>query len=236
MDISPLQAHRVKAEDLPLDRLAANPHISEPEKIAALSHGFEAVLLQKVLQEAQRPVFKSKYASDSTTHGIYRDMVTDQLAESISKSNSLGLAQSLAAGLQRHSRAPSTPAPMAGGDGPPAPSAPAVLRSPKDAADRAVTAGAQGHVAAPQTPAADGGEPLSGRPAVRILASPKMKGVTDRIEERARTLRASATPAKGAVSPGSGTPPPGGSREAHPAPGAKTELHPPCPPNPIHHD
>jgi Rod binding domain-containing protein len=180
MDISPLLARRVKAEDLPLDRLAANAHVSEPEKIVAAGHAFEALLLRQVLQEAQQPVFKSKYATDSTTSGIYRDMVVEQLAESMAKSNSLGLAQSLAAGLQHQSRSGSTPAAPLGGHNPAAESKPPVLRSPKDAAEHPVTAPMQGPVGAPRSGLPAGGEPVSGPPAVRALDSPKMRDLSDR--------------------------------------------------------
>ncbi len=154
--------------------------MSEPEKIAAASHAFEALLLRQVLQEAQRPVFKSKYANDSTTNGIYRDMVVEQLADSMAKSNSLGLAQSLASGLQRQFRSASTPAAPGGQHDPAAESKPSALRSPKDAADHAATPPTHGPVGAPQTRLPAGGEPVSGPSAVPTLNAPKMKDLSDR--------------------------------------------------------
>lgn len=153
MDLSPLLASRVKAEDLPLDRLASNTHVSEPEKIVAAGHAFEALLLRQVLQEAQRPAFPSKYANDSASNGIYRDLMVEQLAEKMAKSNSLGLAQSLASGLQRQLRSPSAPAAPGGGHDP---------------------------VAASQARLPAGGEPVSGSAAARTLSSPKMRGLSDR--------------------------------------------------------
>ena len=180
MHISPLLARRIKAEDLPLDRLASNTHLSEPEKIVAASHAFEALLLRQVLQEAQRPVFKSKFANDSTTNGIYRDMVVEQLADGMAKSNSLGLAQSLAAGLQRQFPSASTPAAPGAEHGPAAQSKSSALRSPKDAADQPVKPAIQGPVAAPQTHLPAGGEPVSSPAAVRALNSPKMRDLSDR--------------------------------------------------------
>ena len=86
-------------ENVPLESLAANTQASEQDKIAAASRAFEAVLLRQILQESQKPVFASKLIGNSTADGIYRDMVVNQLAESISKSGSLGLAQSFAAQL-----------------------------------------------------------------------------------------------------------------------------------------
>jgi Rod binding domain-containing protein len=180
MDLSPLLARRVKAEDLPLDRLVSSTHVSEPEKIVAASHAFEALLLRQVLQEAQRPVFKSKYANDSTTNGIYRDMVVEQLADGMAKSNSLGLAQSLAAGLQRQFPSASTPAAPVVQHDPGAESKPSALRSPKDTAEQPVKPAPQGPVAAPQTHSPAGGEPVAGPAAVRALDSPKMRDLSDR--------------------------------------------------------
>jgi Rod binding domain-containing protein len=180
MDISPLLARRVKAEDLPLDRLASNTRVSEPEKIAAAGHAFEALLLRQVLQEAQRPVFQSKYANDSTTHGIYRDMVVEQLAESMAKSNSLGLARSLASAMQRQFRSPSPPAATSGEHAPTPASKASALMSPKDAADHPGTPRAQGPVAAPTTHLPAEAGPDSGPSADRTLNSPKMRDLSDR--------------------------------------------------------
>jgi Rod binding domain-containing protein len=103
MDVAPLQSRRVKAADLPLDRLASNHQVSQTEKVGAVSQAFEALLFGQILRECQKPVFQSKFIGNSTTDGIYRDMVVEQLAQNISKSHSLGLAQSLAGGLGRQS-------------------------------------------------------------------------------------------------------------------------------------
>lgn len=94
MELTAIQPH-LKAADLSLEQLAANAHLSEPEKIGELSRQFEAVLLRQILSEAQKTVFKSKSSNDSTARSIYQDMTTNQLADSISKSGSFGLARSL---------------------------------------------------------------------------------------------------------------------------------------------
>jgi Rod binding domain-containing protein len=94
MEISATTAH-VKAADLPLDRLLTNSQLSEQDKVGELSRQFEAVLLRKILADAQKTVFHSKYTDESTASGIYRDMITNQLADNISKSGTFGLAQSL---------------------------------------------------------------------------------------------------------------------------------------------
>lgn len=94
MELTGIQPH-VKASELPLDRLAANPNLSETDKIEELSRQFEAVLLRQIIGEAQKTVFKSKYSDESTASSIYQDMTANQLADSISKHGSFGLARSL---------------------------------------------------------------------------------------------------------------------------------------------
>jgi Rod binding domain-containing protein len=110
MQISPLQRH-VNAADLPLEKLAGNSQVSEQEKVAELSRQFEAVLVRQILSEAQKPVFKSSLNQDSAATGIYRDMTTNQLAESISHSKGLGLADTLAQQMGRQLKLDSTPKP-----------------------------------------------------------------------------------------------------------------------------
>lgn len=83
-----------------MEKLAGNSRISEQDKIAEVSRQFEAVLLRQILQSAQKTNFASKFTGDSTTSGIYQDMVTNQLADSISKSGAFGLAQTLNQQLQ----------------------------------------------------------------------------------------------------------------------------------------
>jgi Rod binding domain-containing protein len=101
MDIPPLHAPRVEAAHLSLDRLAASTQVPESEKITEVSRAFEAVLLRQILSETQRPVFRSEYTGNSTTDGIYRDLIVNQMAEAISKSGSFGVGKNLARELQR---------------------------------------------------------------------------------------------------------------------------------------
>ena len=100
MEISPLQRH-VQAADLPLDKLAANSNLSQADKVGEVSRQFEAILLRQILSEAQKPVFKSKMNPDTASSGIYRDMITTQLADSISRSKALGLADTLSRQLTK---------------------------------------------------------------------------------------------------------------------------------------
>lgn len=95
MKIHSLQSQpQVKAAELPLEQLAANPNVPESEKVGEACRQFEAVLLRQMLQEARKPVLDPK-ADNSTTQGIYNDMINNQLADSISRSGEVGLAKSL---------------------------------------------------------------------------------------------------------------------------------------------
>ena len=88
----PLIQRPVSAADLPPEQLAHNSALSEPEKLAQASRQFEALLLRQILAETQKTVIPSKFSDNSVSSGIYRDMVTNQLADSISKSGGFGLA------------------------------------------------------------------------------------------------------------------------------------------------
>ena len=111
MDITPLQSRHIELSNVPLENLASNTKMDQKEKIAEVSRAFEAVLLRQILQESQKPSFKSKLSGNSATEGIYHDMVVNQLAESISKSGSFGLGKSLAGELQQQAGAVKSHAP-----------------------------------------------------------------------------------------------------------------------------
>jgi Rod binding domain-containing protein len=91
MNVDALKPH-VVASDIAPERLANNPQLTERQKIAEASRQFESILLKQILEGAQKTVIKSKYSDDSTSSGIYHDMITTQLADSISKSGTFGLA------------------------------------------------------------------------------------------------------------------------------------------------
>ncbi|MFO1476606.1 MAG: rod-binding protein [Verrucomicrobiota bacterium] len=95
MEIQPLRSQHVDASDIPVERLAGNSRLTEDEKVAEASRQFEAILLRQILQNTQKTVIQSKFADNSTSAGIYQDMVSQQLADSISKSGALHLAESL---------------------------------------------------------------------------------------------------------------------------------------------
>jgi Rod binding domain-containing protein len=98
MNVSPL-LFTPTADALPLEKLAGNKSLSESEKLNEVCRQFEGVLLRQILGQGRKTVFQSKFSEDSVTSGIYHDMVTNQLADSISQSGSFGLARSLQAQL-----------------------------------------------------------------------------------------------------------------------------------------
>jgi Rod binding domain-containing protein len=90
----------VQAADLPMEKLVGSSKISEKDKISEVSRQFEAVLLRHILQSAQKTHFAPPPGGNSAMNGIYQDMVTNQLADSISKSGAFGLAKTLNQQLQ----------------------------------------------------------------------------------------------------------------------------------------
>ena len=100
MDITPLQ-QRLDASDVPLERLAGNSQLTEEQKVGEATRQFEAVLLREILESTQKTVFRSSFSDESTAAGIYRSLVTNQLADSISKSRTLGLSKMLEHQLTR---------------------------------------------------------------------------------------------------------------------------------------
>jgi len=81
---------------LPLDMLAANPNVSDSDKVGEVARQFEAVLLRQILQEARK---SDDPGDDTTVSGIYDDMINNQLADTISRSGEFGLARGLKAQL-----------------------------------------------------------------------------------------------------------------------------------------
>ena len=109
MEMLPLQRH-VHAADLPLDRLAGSSKLSDTEKVAEVSRQFEAVLLRQILGNAQKPVFASTMTPQSVASGVYQDMITQQLADSISRSGAFGLATSMKKQLEHELKSAHRPA------------------------------------------------------------------------------------------------------------------------------
>ncbi len=99
MEISPLKSN-VNVADLQIEKLAGNSQVSEKLKVERVSREFEAVMLRQILTDATKKTFASDSEPESSSDSIYKDMVTNALAESISRSGAFGLARSLAKQLQ----------------------------------------------------------------------------------------------------------------------------------------
>lgn len=99
MNVSPLNPHVPKASTLPVEQIAKAKNLDEKQKVAELTRQFESVLLRQILTDAHKPMFKSSATSGGATGGvsseIYKDMLITQLADKISSSRAIGLAQTL---------------------------------------------------------------------------------------------------------------------------------------------
>ena len=110
MDITSLNPNvdvsRIAPEDL-----AGNTQLTKQQKIAEACRQFEAVLLRQILQESQKPVIKSKFNDNSTSAAIYRDQLTSQMADCISKAGTFGFASIFERQLMRPADAQAEAAP-----------------------------------------------------------------------------------------------------------------------------
>src|SRR5687768_12419876 len=107
MPISSINPHaKVNPTDVPLDKLATSKALTEEQKTSEMTRQFEAVLLRHILNEAQKPAFKSKYAATGVSTAIYQDLMVNQLADKTSSSRTDGLAQELEAQFPRQTHNP----------------------------------------------------------------------------------------------------------------------------------
>lgn len=113
MNISALQSQTLRAADQPFEKLARNPNVSDAEKVSESARQFEAVLLRQILTEATKTVFKSTMNPESSSTGIYQDMITNNLADQMSRAGGIGLSRVLNQQLQHElktdSKAEATP-------------------------------------------------------------------------------------------------------------------------------
>lgn len=108
MDVALVQRH-IEAADMPPEQLAGNKQLTQEQKLGEVTRQFEAILLRQILQNTQKTVISSEFSDNSTAASIYHDMVTQQLADSISKSGTVGLAKMLQLQLN-HQLHPASPA------------------------------------------------------------------------------------------------------------------------------
>jgi flagellar protein FlgJ len=101
MNVAALQS-KVDASHVSLESLAGNKALSQDQKIGEASRQFEAVLLRQFLSESQKPVINSEFTDNSNIAGIYQDMITNQLADSLSRGGGIGLAKTFERQLTPH--------------------------------------------------------------------------------------------------------------------------------------
>lgn len=101
MNISAIQP-KISTEHLDIESLAGNKALTEPQKIAEASRQFEAILVRQFLSESQKSVIKSSFTDNSTAAGIYQDMITNQLADSLTQGKGIGIAESFQKQLTPH--------------------------------------------------------------------------------------------------------------------------------------
>jgi len=92
MNLTPIQSPANDTQ-VPIEDLAGNKHLTPQQKIHEASQQFEAILLQQILSEMQKPVITSEFTDDSTAAGIYQDTISSAMAQSISKSGGFGFAK-----------------------------------------------------------------------------------------------------------------------------------------------
>ena len=83
----------ISANHLAVEQLAQNNKLTEAEKIGEVARHFEAILLRQFLNEATKPLMGGDEGMNSAQKGIYQDMITSTLADTISKSGQFGLSQ-----------------------------------------------------------------------------------------------------------------------------------------------
>ena len=83
----------MRANHLAVEQLAQNNKLTEAEKIGEVARHFEAILLRQFLNEATKPLMGGNEGMNPAQKGIYQDMITNTLADSISKSGQFGLSQ-----------------------------------------------------------------------------------------------------------------------------------------------
>jgi len=105
MNISSTQS-KIDSSHVALESLAGSRQLTEDQKIAEASQQFEAILLRQFLSESQKPVIKSSFTDNSTAAGIYQDFITNQLADSLSRSGGIGLAKTFEHQLTHHHSPP----------------------------------------------------------------------------------------------------------------------------------
>jgi Rod binding domain-containing protein len=87
MDIASISA---QLQPTDLGTTGREPDSHSPEAVAKVSKGFESILVRQFLQDSMKPLLQ-----DGESGQVYGYMLTDSLANEISKGGGLGLAHVL---------------------------------------------------------------------------------------------------------------------------------------------
>src|ERR1700677_4742034 len=109
MNIPPVQSSAdIDTSTVPIEDLAGNKHLTKQQKIHEASRQFEAIMLQQMLSEMQKPITNGELDDDSTASGIYQDYMTNALAQSMSKTDAFGFAKIFEQQLSPHASKPNS--------------------------------------------------------------------------------------------------------------------------------
>ncbi len=90
----PIHMSTLSSEHLAVEQLSANKKLTEAQKIGEVARHFEAILLRQFLNDATKPMFGgSEHGMSSAQKGVYQDMITHTLADTISRTGQFGLSQ-----------------------------------------------------------------------------------------------------------------------------------------------
>jgi len=107
MEISPISPP-ITSDPTALMRMVESEGLSESSKMEAATEQFEAVFLRKYLGEALKPVFEGYLKESGSGADIYRYMLSDSMANSMSSRGVFGVAESLRGQLTPEAGDPNT--------------------------------------------------------------------------------------------------------------------------------
>ena len=94
MEAINLDAHYY-ADPSNLESLSANQSLQKEEKVQVVAQQFEAMLLRQVLKESLKPMIEGAINLNGTGSHIYQHWLVDTYANTLSSTESFGIASSL---------------------------------------------------------------------------------------------------------------------------------------------
>lgn len=78
-----------------------DPKMDSKARLEEVGRQFEAIFLRQFLQDALDPMIEGSLNEGGSRNGIYRQFMTDTLADSISRTEPFGFSRALQAQMQR---------------------------------------------------------------------------------------------------------------------------------------